>query len=168
MKQLILLLILSLSVSLKASPELEKIRDTMIKSEFDKELAKKFKIKMDALETKNVVLSAYKSVARLIYVKHYEFPWTKYFIFKKETQRLDSLITKNFHYPELRFLRFAIQDRAPFFLNYNNYLKEDKELLESCFNDMSQSLKSLVSRYFISSEWDFVASDSVDLKCKCT
>ena len=52
MKQWILLLILSLSVSLKASPELEKIRDTMIKSEFDKELAKKFKSKMDALRLK--------------------------------------------------------------------------------------------------------------------
>jgi len=153
---------------MRANTNLEKIRDTMIKSEFNKELAKKFKNQMDAMDTKNVVLTAYKSVARLIYVKHYEFPWTKYFVFKKETQRLDSLIAKNPHYPEIRFLRFAIQDRAPFFLNYNNYLEADKVILQSCFNSMSFSLKSLVSRYFISSEWDFVASDSVDLKCKCT
>jgi hypothetical protein len=151
-----------------SNPDVFELRKVMNSAEHDSDKARYFKNHMESIETDITILQAYQAISRLIYIKHFEPFWIKWFVFKRETKRLDQIIESDPNQLELRFLRYAVQDQAPFFLGYNDNLKEDKLKIEHCFGECSDDLKRLIYRYFIRFEQDLNRSSSSNDQCKCS
>lgn len=80
-------------------------------------------------EKNNPLLGGYKSCATMMMAKYVFNPFTKLSHFSKGKTLLEKCIAADKQNIELRFLRYAVQRKAPFFLNYNSSLKEDRSIL---------------------------------------
>jgi hypothetical protein len=76
-----------------------------------------------------------------------KIPRTKLEIFKSGHKLLEAEISKNPESTEFRFLRIAIQERAPSFLNYNKNLQEDKKNIISGFKKLDAFLQDYILQY---------------------
>ena len=162
-----ILLLISFLVSnlwLLSSPDIIELRKIMNNAEHDTAQARYFKLHMEAIENDISLIQAYKCISRLIYIKHFEPFWIKFFVFNRETKRLDRIIEASPDDPEIRFLRYAVQDRAPFFLGYNDDLKEDKLKIETCFEKCEKDLREMIEAYFVRFEQEF--NKNIEGKCQ--
>lgn len=73
--------------------------------------------------------SAYLGAAKTLYAECEFTPWSKYTYFKDGTKLLEAAIKKQPENVEFRYLRFLIQSQSPSFLNYNDQLETDFEMI---------------------------------------
>jgi len=130
--RLIFLLILTLPAAIHAQPvTLEKARALY----FSMSTEKCNSLKLAELFEKNKpglpVLKAYNGAASAAAPECVTNPATKISWFRKGKTLLDDAAATDPSNYEIRFLRFATQDKAPGFLGYNDNLEEDKEYLIS-------------------------------------
>ena len=86
----------------------------------------------------------------LLISKHSINPLEKLSFFKLGVLWLESSIENDFCNIELRFLRLSVQNNAPSFLNYNNYIEEDKNYLASNYKYLEdEDLKNRISNYLL-------------------
>lgn len=130
--RLIFLLILTLPAAIHAQPvTLEKARALY----FSMSTEKCNSLKLAELFEKNKpglpVLKAYNGAASAAAPECVTNPATKISWFRKGKTLLDNAAAADPSNFEIRFLRFATQDKAPGFLGYNDNLEEDKKYLIS-------------------------------------
>lgn len=58
-------------------------------------------------------------------------PITKLKIFNTSKKKLDSLVFENPTNLDLRYIRLLLQERTPSILGYNDFIKEDKNILKT-------------------------------------
>lgn len=73
-------------------------------------------------------------------------PFNKYKIFKKSTQKLDSLIILNPQQTEIRFLRYLVQLNCPKFLLYDTYIDVDYKLIMSNIQSEPEDLQNFIAK----------------------
>ena len=80
-------------------------------------------------EINNPLLGGYKACATMMMAKYVLNPFTKLSYFLKGRSLLEKCIAADEHNIELKFLRYTIQKKAPFFLNYRSSVNEDKRII---------------------------------------
>jgi hypothetical protein len=80
-------------------------------------------------ETNNPLLGGYKACGTMMMAKYVLNPFTKLSYFLKGRSILEKCIAADAENIELRFLRYTIQKKAPFFLNYRSSVNEDKRII---------------------------------------
>lgn len=98
----------------------------------------------------STIYKGYKGMSFLLISKHSINPLDKLSFFKLGVLWLESSIENDFCNIELRFLRLSVQNNAPSFLNYNNYIEEDKNYLASNYKYLEdEDLKNRISNYLL-------------------
>lgn len=80
--------------------------------------------------SKEVAVKGYVISLRMKQAKYKFLPWSKLIIFKKEKNKLESLINKHPSNIHLRYVRLVIQEKLPKLLNYSSQINRDKEFLK--------------------------------------
>ena len=92
----------------------------------------------------------YKGMSFLLISKHSWNPLDKLSFFKQGVLWLESSIENDSCNIELRFLRLTAQINLPSFLNYNNYIDEDRDYLVSNYKNLDDGdLKIRISNYLL-------------------
>tara|TARA_B100000795_G_C22756630_1_gene421797 strand:+ start:980 stop:1456 length:477 start_codon:yes stop_codon:yes gene_type:complete len=92
----------------------------------------------------------YKGMSFLLISKHSWNPLDKLSFFKQGVLWLESSIENDSCNIELRFLRLTAQINLPSFLNYNNYIDEDRDYLVSNYKYLDDGdLKIKISNYLL-------------------
>ena len=92
----------------------------------------------------------YKSMSFFLISKHSLNPIDKLSFFKQGVKWLESSIKNNYNNIELRFLRFSVQNNSPLFLNYNNYIEDDRDYLVGNYKYLEdEDLKNRISNYLL-------------------
>jgi hypothetical protein len=78
------------------------------------------------------VILAYRGAAYAMLADCVKAPWEKLEFFNKGKQIIEKAIQGDAGSPEIRFIRFMVQDRAPAFLRYDNR-REDLSILLDAF-----------------------------------
>lgn len=134
-----LLLIPGLSANC-ASPSIIEVRDLYKKATNDEATCEKLlQLLTPYSEKNNALLAGYKACATMVMAKHVFNPATKMSRFSQGSQMLEKCIVADKNNIELRFLRFAVQTKAPSFLNYNNAITEDKKLILSSLGQLTDA-----------------------------
>lgn len=76
----------------------------------------------------------YLGAAMTLMASEYLNPYQKLKSFNSGTDMIDEGIAKDPRNGELRFVRYLIQSYSPSFLNYNNQLSEDLEVINASLN----------------------------------
>ena len=84
--------------------------------------------------SKEVAVKGYVISLRMKQAKYKFLPWSKLIIFKKEKNKLESLINKHPSNIHLRYVRLVIQEKLPKLLNYSSQINSDKEFLKKYLN----------------------------------
>lgn len=74
-------------------------------------------------------------------------PVKKLNIFKDGSRILDQAIERDKDNAEYRFLRLVIQEKAPALLGYNKNKEADKKIIETNFNELSNTLQAYIKSY---------------------
>lgn len=99
-------------------------------------------------EKSSPLLGGYKACATMIMAKYVFNPFTKLSNFSKGKTLLEKCITADEQNIELRFLRYTIQRKTPFFLQYKSSLKEDEAILiKGILNIKDTSLKKMIVEF---------------------
>jgi len=77
------------------------------------------------------VLQGYRAAQLMMQAKYVWNPLDKYRSFQRGRRLLDGLIRANPDLPELRYLRFTLQQHGPRFLNYYHDLESDSTRLRA-------------------------------------
>ena len=88
----------------------------------------------------------YKIANDLFRSKHYKNPVKKYSVFKKSSNKLDSLIQRNPELVEIRLLRYLVQYNAPSILGYNNNIDIDYQLIMKNIKSIKEELRVFILR----------------------
>jgi hypothetical protein len=80
-------------------------------------------------EKNNPLLAGYKACATMMMARYVFNPFTKLSYFSKGRSLLEKCIAADKQNIELRFLRYSVQRKAPFFLNYRSSLKQDEGMI---------------------------------------
>ena len=121
---LIIFSLLSINLNTQDTSEFIKLFQTAAddKSKCEK-LIELTKSKSNALE------QAYHGAGLVMMANHVWAPTSKLSNFNKGSDELDAAVEKDSNNPEIRFLRYSIQLKAPGFLNYKDNLKEDRKII---------------------------------------
>ncbi|WP_064966646.1 hypothetical protein [Tenacibaculum ovolyticum] len=84
--------------------------------------------------SKEIAVKGYVISLRMKQAKYKFLPWSKLMIFKKEKNKLESLINKHPSNIHLRYVRLVIQEKLPKLLNYSSQINRDKEFLKKYLN----------------------------------
>ena len=84
--------------------------------------------------SKEIAVKGYVISLRMKQAKYKFLPWSKLIIFKKEKNKLESLINKHPSNIHLRYVRLVIQEKLPKLLNYSSQINRDKEFLKKYLN----------------------------------
>ena len=132
-KVLILLLFVfyASGVRVEAQTGIKNIRELYYLASKDSKVAEKFYKIVSTADTLTPVLLGYKGMAEFMISYHSYNPYIKLSYFNEGKQSLNKAVSYQPGNVELRFLRFTVQANAPFFLVYNNEIKEDKKIIYS-------------------------------------
>lgn len=81
------------------------------------------------------VSKAYKAMSAMLLAKHAINPVNKISYFREGRSLLEKVIKEQPANPELRFLRFTVQENAPFFLDYSGDREDDLKHIYSFLSD---------------------------------
>ena len=126
-----------------ASPEIAwgestilELREEYYQATEDSDIADTFYEKMEAIpETATPLQLGYKGLAALVQAKHSFNPINKMRYFSEGRELLDGAIVKDPTSVELHFLRYTVQDNAPFFLDYHEEMEKDRAIVDAFLAD---------------------------------
>lgn len=99
-------------------------------------------------EKNSPVLAGYKACATMMLAKYVFNPFTKLSHFSKGKSLLEKCIAADKQNIELRFLRYTVQRKAPFFLNYNSAIKQDRSILTQAVPQLKDlKLKNMITAF---------------------
>ena len=113
-------------------------------------------------DNQNKVYKAYKASAQMVNAKYGLNPLRKLKEFNNGKAELEAVIQKNTDDLELRYIRYATQYYAPFFLNYNSNLKEDREFLLSHLKDTDKFLASEIRNFLVTKTKEYKVEELYD------
>lgn len=87
--------------------------------------------KSDASALSPCEVVGFHAAAEMIHANHGWNVIDQWMTFTQWRDSIEWAISKEPHSPELRLIRFGIQDNAPGFLGYNKDLKEDREFCQT-------------------------------------
>ncbi|MES2689282.1 MAG: hypothetical protein V4658_02700 [Bacteroidota bacterium] len=139
MRALILFILCAFTTSAWcASPSLVEVRELYKKATQDEASCEKLiELLRPYTENNNTLLAGYKACATIVMAKHVFNPATKMSRFSEGRQLLEKCIAADKNNIELRFLRFAVQTKSPSFLNYKSAVKEDKQIILTLLNHVT-------------------------------
>ena len=126
MKWVILLLFTSYSLYSQSLAEVQKNYTSAVKN---KQICKQMIAYLEKENSTSLTLG-YLGAYQTVWANHAINPLQKLNSFSKGKKNLEEAIKKDAKNAELRYLRYSIQKNAPGFLNYNQNLKEDLEILQ--------------------------------------
>ena len=90
----------------------------------------------------------YRGVANMMMAQYAGNPFTKLAYFKQGRRSLESAIVADSDNAELRFLRLAVQEKAPAFLGYKSDIRYDRMFLSGAVHKMADTmLKNDINAY---------------------
>ncbi len=93
---------------------------------------------------------AYHGGGLVILANHLWAPTSKLSSFNKGTAEIDEAISEDASNPEIRFIRYSIQLKAPSFLGYNKHLAEDRKIIfEKLANYKNPSFQRVASLFLL-------------------
>lgn len=99
-------------------------------------------------ENNNSLLAGYKACATMMRANFKINPFVKLFNFSAGKNLLENCIEADPENIELRFLRLAVQNNVPEFLNYRNSIPDDKQLLLNSISTITDlQLKSIITTF---------------------
>ena len=131
LKKITLFIVLSsLAYSSFGEGKVEELRKKFYASVESGKKAKSFLDELENSPEKNEPITmGYLAAVRMVMAKHAFNPYSKFKYFIDGKNELETAIKASPNSVELRLIRFAIQDNAPFFLGYNQHIKADKDFL---------------------------------------
>ncbi|KAA3437534.1 hypothetical protein [Rufibacter hautae] len=97
----------------------------------DEEIAQKFVNLMNKYQGKDPLKLGYKAVSHAIMAKHVWSPYAKIKYLRQSSQFFEDAVAIDNQDPEVRFLRFSIENSIPRYLNMSAHLEEDKRIFMS-------------------------------------
>jgi hypothetical protein len=117
------------------------------------------------LTNRNNTQEAYFGVATAMYAELVSNPAEKLSYFSRGKDKIEKAIANDYWNEELRFLRYSVQDKAPWMLQYHDKLEEDSyyiyQSLSSGKMNKTKAFWKIVIQFMIHSE-----NISADLKAK--
>jgi hypothetical protein len=118
-----------------------------------------------SLQNRNNTQQAYLGVATAMYAELVSNPAEKLSYFSKGKDLLEKAIANDYWNEELRFLRYSVQDKAPWMLQYHDKLAEDSYYIYQSLStgkiNKTKAFWKIVIQFMIQSE-----NISADLKSK--
>lgn len=150
MNRIIFLLFLIPFNLVVAHPNMDEIRDLFSRASVDEEANNELYnlTKSYSLQT-FPVYHAYNAAAEMTLANHAYWPATKLEYFNAGKERLEKVIKAFPDNVEIRYIRYCVQQGAPFFLGYSSDLKDDKNYILKNINktDWSDSYKKSVKEF---------------------
>lgn len=148
------LLIFILTSFAYAAPSLVSVRELYKKAAQDEVYCEEMlQVLNPYTERNNPLLAGYKGCATMVMAKHTANPFTRMSYFSEGKTILEKSIAADRNNVELRFLRFAVQTKAPSFLNYKGAINDDKQLISGAFAKITDThLKQLIASFMQKSE----------------
>ena len=103
-------------------------------------------IQLSSSASATPVVDGYFHAAQLMLLDYQYNPLKKLMLFNRHTAHLDSIINRNPSDTELRLLRYSLQQMAPSFLMYNNFVEKDLNFIKKNVSDEPRDLKEYVAR----------------------
>ncbi|WCM41497.1 hypothetical protein MG290_11125 [Flavobacterium sp. CBA20B-1] len=130
MKKLLIAVICMLPIVAKSAVvlDLEYVRKNYAQAANNKEICKTLITQLTNETSSNVHL-AYLGALQTIWAKHVGGPTAKLKTFNEGKKKLEKAVKADSNNIEIRFLRFSVQENAPWFLNYRDNKKEDKDFI---------------------------------------
>mgnify|MGYP003690559781 CR=1 FL=1 len=151
MKQVLLIAVLVLVYSFKASTERLALRNLFYDASENSDSSEVLFEKMKLVDENSPAIKiGFKALSYLIEAKHSYNPYTKLSFFYKGTELMEASIKKDPSNIELRFFRYIIQGNTPAFLGYKKNMKEDVNLINKKLpNTDDPDLVKKIKQYFI-------------------
>lgn len=105
------------------------VRNEFQKASIDEASVNKILLICNSKSLQPLLSEVYFAAATLCSAKYKFSPLSKYETFNKGSRLLDAAILKDTTNLEARYLRYAIQKKAPSFLGYDKHLKQDRSFL---------------------------------------
>ncbi len=125
---------------------IDTIRSNYLKAGANLELRRDFLSYFTENKPNSTLEEAYYAASVAMYSEIAQGKFNQLSFFKKGRALLDSVIAQNPNKPELRYLRFDIQEHAPAMLFYNNKEEDVKVMLEEIESFQKIGLDSLKTR----------------------
>jgi hypothetical protein len=150
MKQVLLILLLSVLYSFKASTEELALRNLFYEASEDENASQELFKKMKLVDVNSPAIKiGFKGLSYLIEAKHSYNPYTKLSFFNKGTELIEAAITKSPSNIELRFFRYIIQGNTPAFLGYKGNMTEDVTFINKKLSSVRDiDLRTRIIQYF--------------------
>tara|TARA_B100000795_G_scaffold266629_1_gene250110 strand:- start:2594 stop:3079 length:486 start_codon:yes stop_codon:yes gene_type:complete len=150
MKQVLLILLLSVLYSFKASTEELALRNLFYEASEDENASQQLFKKMKLVDVNSPAIKiGFKGLSYLIEAKHSYNPYTKLSFFNKGTELIEVAITKSPSNIELRFFRYIIQGNTPAFLGYKGNITEDVTFINEKLSSVRDiDLQTRIIQYF--------------------
>ncbi|WP_148041353.1 hypothetical protein [Rufibacter immobilis] len=94
----------------------------------DEKVAEEFHGLMEKYRGKDPLKLGYKAVSNAIMAKHVWSPYTKLKFLRTSSEVFEQAVALDTQDPEVRFLRFTIENSIPRYLNMSGHLAEDKKV----------------------------------------
>ncbi len=105
-------------------------------------------------EKNDALLAGYKACAIMMMANYVFNPYTKYEKFLEGKSLLEKAVDADKQNIELRFLRFAAQANAPFFLFYKSSIEDDKNFIVMTIDKLEdKELKQFMIPYLLKSDY---------------
>jgi len=150
MKQVLLILLLSVLYSFKASTEELALRNLFYEASEDENASQELFKKMKLVDVNSPAIKiGFKGLSYLFEAKHSYNPYTKLSFFNKGTELIEAAITKSPSNIELRFFRYIIQGNTPAFLGYKGNMTEDVTFINKKLSSVRDiDLRTRIIQYF--------------------
>ncbi len=123
-----LLFILIMTIHFPMSSQLHNLRNLYFNAT-NEEGIRQFHNEAAASGTEEPVIKAYRGVAEAMLAGISPGVWSKLSIFSRGRTMIDEAVKADWENPEIRFLRFSVQCKAPFILGYSGNLSDDAGII---------------------------------------
>jgi hypothetical protein len=146
---LVILLLLAAVSSYATIPSPSEVRTAFQKAAKEERACTALIKLLEAFNEKNSpLLAGYRACATMMMAKYVFNPFTKLSYFSKGRTLLEKCIKADKQNIELRFLRYTVQRKAPFFLGYNSAIKEDGSILKNAVSQLQDTgLKKMITGF---------------------
>ncbi len=138
--KLLLMILISCSGTM-VNPEISQLRSSFFESSDDKAIGRFYKLTSD-IDNSDPLMSAYKGASTAMYAQVVNSPIDKLKHFYDGRDLLENAVKVDSRNVEIRFLRFALQSKAPFFVGYKSKIREDVAMIVLAFETKTINAKS--------------------------